>query len=100
MHPAETLVLHSRTTQSCLHVAEVARTRLYHHARMVDAARQLDRRTDAIAHELSCPMRPGKSMTVQKPVALYTSRDPAIAEPGLEATQTQRDAGRVDDPLA
>ena len=33
-------------------------------------------------------------------MALYTSRDPAIAEPGLDATQTLREAGRFDDLLA
>ena len=97
---AETLVLRSRTTQSLLHVVEVARTRLYHQARLVDAERQLDRQTDVIVHELSCLMQPGESRTVEKIVALYTSRDPAIAEPGLEAQQTLREAGRFDDLLA
>ena len=33
-------------------------------------------------------------------MALSTSRDPAIAEPGLDATQTLREAGRFDDLLA
>ncbi len=97
---AETMVLRSRTTQSFLHVAEVARTRLYHHARLVDAERQVDRRTDHIAQELSCPIRQGDSLAVEKIVAFYTSRDPAISEPALEAQQTLREAGRFDDLLA
>ena len=97
---AETLLLRSRTTQSLLHVVEAARTRLYHQTHLVNAERQLDRQTDVIAHELACPMQPGASITVEKIVALYTSRDPAIAEPGLEATQTLREAGRFDDLLA
>ena len=97
---AETLLLRSRTTQSLLHVVEVARTRLYHQACLIDAERQLDRQTDHIAHELSYPIQQGECITIEKIVALSTSRDPAIAEPGLEATQTLREAGRFDDLLA
>ena len=96
---AETLLLR-RTTQSLLHLVEAARTRLYHQAHLLNAERQLDCRTDVIAHELACPMQPGASITVEKIVALSTSRDPAIAEPGLDATQTLREAGRFDDLLA
>jgi alpha,alpha-trehalase len=97
---AATLFLCSRTNQSFLHVAEAARTHLYRQGRTVNAERQVDIRKDHIAQELSCQVEKAESIAVEKIVAFYTSRDPAISEPGLEAKKTLREAGRFDDLLA
>jgi alpha,alpha-trehalase len=97
---ADILFLRSRTNQSFLHVAEAARTHLYRHDRKVDAERQMDIRKDYIAQDLCCQVEQAESITVEKIVAFYTSRDQAISEPGLEAKKTLRAAGRFDDLLA
>ena len=97
---AETLFLHSQTNQSFLHVAEAARTRLYRHDHMVDAARQIDMHDDYIAQGLACQVQAGEAIAVEKIVALHTSRDPAISEPGIEAKHTLAQAGRFDTLLA
>ena len=101
---AETLLLRSRTTQSLLHVVEVARTRLYHQACLIDAERQLDRQTDHIAHELSYPIQQGESITIEKivalsPRAIRPSRNPAskprrrCARPAALTTSWRRTPG-------
>jgi alpha,alpha-trehalase len=97
---AETIFLHSRTSQSLLHVAEAARTRCYRDGQAVDVERRVDIRADRIAQDLSCQIREAETMTVEKLVAFHTSRDQAISEPGLEAKKTLREAGRFDDILA
>lgn len=96
----DTLFLCSRTNQSFLYVAEAARTRLYHDGQEIDAERQIVPIQDQIAQDLTCQVQAGASIAVEKIVAFHTSRDQAISEPGLEAKQTLREAGRFDELLA
>ena len=48
--------------------------------------RRLVRTDRAIAQEITVPVAASESVTVEKVVTLFTSRDRAISEPGIEAT--------------
>jgi alpha,alpha-trehalase len=73
--------------------------RLFRAGKPARAARSLIEEPDYIAEELSLPMRSGESVTVEKIVALVTSRDPAISECGLRAQEAAQGAGRFEDLL-
>ncbi len=96
---ADVLYLRVRTSQSLVHVAEAARTRLYHGGAEIDVERRTERLADEIAQELTCDLREAGSLTVEKVAALYTSMDLAISEPGVEARRAAAEAGRFEELL-
>jgi alpha,alpha-trehalase len=80
----ETVLLRCRTRQSRVEVVEAARFRLLRDGGLVAGERRTlseDARIEQVV-TLEMDRRP---LVIEKLVALYTSRDPAIAEPGLEA---------------
>jgi alpha,alpha-trehalase len=83
---AETVAVAVETTQSRIRIAEAARTRIHHDGD--GAAPAHERRwfedDGVVGHELLLPLVPGRSVTVEKIVAIVTGGDPAISEP-LEA---------------
>ncbi len=81
----DTILLRSRMVQSRREVVEAARTRLYREGAPLPAERQLERLPDFVAHDILFDAEEGQTTTVEKVVALYTSRDVAISEPGLAA---------------
>lgn len=97
---ADTLLLRCRTTQSQLLLAQAARTRLYRDGQEVQAERRTSDLNEQLAQELSCAVAEGEVLVVEKIVALHTSRDRAISEPGLAAQQSLAQAGRFDPLLA
>lgn len=92
--------LHCRTNQSHIDVAMAACTNLYRSHRPVETERQVNIGDEQISQTLACDIERGDTITVEKILALYTSRDQAISEPGLEAKQLLRRAGRFDDLLS
>ncbi|HUE44743.1 MAG TPA: glycosyl hydrolase family 65 protein [Aestuariivirgaceae bacterium] len=80
---AESVLLETETNQSRLRVALAARTRL-----SVPAERTTQQEPGLIAQILTLEAREGEEVTVEKTVALFTSRDHAISEPALAAAQT------------
>ncbi|TFC25648.1 beta-phosphoglucomutase family hydrolase [Cryobacterium sp. TMT1-3] len=88
---ADTVLLEMATSQSGIHIVMVARTRV-----LVDGVVQHPPRTlltDAagwVAHEISLEAREGHPLTVEKTVAVCTSRDRAISSPTLAATNRMR----------
>ncbi len=82
----ETIMLETETTQSRIRIAEAARTRLTRDGVPVPAAGE---RTLAepgwIGLELDADLEPEHAVTAEKVVALYTSREPAVSEPGRDA---------------
>lgn len=96
----DTIYLQCQTNQSHVHVAQAACTDLYREGRPVEAERQLEVSRNRIEQTLTCPIEQGVTIRVEKVVALYTSRDWAISEPGLEAKKLLRYAGRFDDLLS
>ncbi len=81
----ETVDLQVETTQSHVRVALAARTRLLHDGLPIEADRRLVEEPGFVAHELTLALRAGHPATVEKIVALYTSRDRAISESRADA---------------
>jgi trehalose/maltose hydrolase-like predicted phosphorylase len=81
----ETVDLQVETTQSHVRVALAARTRLLRDGRTAEADRRLVTEPGFVAHELTVELQEGRPATVEKIVALSTSRDRAISESRADA---------------
>jgi len=88
------LFLRVRTKQSRLEIAEAATTRFYRNAEFLSLEPQTRQENSYIAHDYAMDIEAGEVLTVEKTVALYTSRDFAISECGLEARNAVCQAGR------
>ena len=81
----ETIELQVETSQSRVRVALAARTRVLRDGEIVEIDRSLVSEPGFIAHDLTVELQQGQPVTVEKIVALYTSRDPGISESGQDA---------------
>jgi trehalose/maltose hydrolase-like predicted phosphorylase/beta-phosphoglucomutase-like phosphatase (HAD superfamily) len=97
---AETVDLQVETTQSKVRVALAARTRLLRDGRAVEADRRLVDEPGLIAQDLVVELEQGRPATVEKVVALYTSRDRAVSESRADARLTVAGAEGFDGLLA
>jgi trehalose/maltose hydrolase-like predicted phosphorylase len=82
---ADTVDLQVETIQSRVRVALAARTRLLRDGRVAEADRRLVSEPGFVAHELTFELEEGRPATVEKLVALYTSRDRAVSESRADA---------------
>jgi trehalose/maltose hydrolase-like predicted phosphorylase/beta-phosphoglucomutase-like phosphatase (HAD superfamily) len=96
----ETVGLQVETVQSRVRVALAARTRLLRDGRVADADRRLVSEDGLVAHALTLHLEQQQPVTVEKVVALYTSRDRAISESGLAAREAARRAPGFEELLA
>ncbi|WP_326693481.1 glycoside hydrolase family 65 protein [Streptomyces sp. NBC_01387] len=96
---ADLLWLQCRTRTSDIGVALAARTAVASPAGDHDAARPTLTARTAV-QRLALPVAPGEDAVVEKTVALYTSRDPAIGNPLAAARAAVRDAPAFDRLLA
>lgn len=101
----DAVLLETETVQSRLRIAMAARTTAARTAAADPAGRGerpvvTDRRvvtdTDRIGHDLSVEVEPGDEITVDKVVAVFTSRDRGISEPVEAATRCLAWAGTFD----
>jgi trehalose/maltose hydrolase-like predicted phosphorylase/beta-phosphoglucomutase-like phosphatase (HAD superfamily) len=97
---ADTVELQVETLQSQVRVALAARTRLLRDGRAAEADRRLVAEPGFVAHELTFDLEEGRPATVEKVVALYTSRDRAISESLLDARQAAQAAAGFAELLA
>jgi alpha,alpha-trehalase len=81
----ETIYLQVETNQSRIRISEAARTRLYLEGERIDMEPQVIQDPGYIAQEFPVGLEEGKTITIEKIVALYTSRDHAISETGVQA---------------
>jgi trehalose/maltose hydrolase-like predicted phosphorylase len=88
--------LQVRTSQSHVHVAQVARTQMFLAGRLLDAPRMAINEPDYICQEMIAEIIQGETVVIEKVAALYTSRDHAISECGLEARKAIARVGRFD----
>ncbi|MDP9023356.1 MAG: glycoside hydrolase family 65 protein [Actinomycetota bacterium] len=89
-----------QTNQSRIYVAEAARNRMWSPDGALAADRQVVTEPDGyIGHDLTVDVRPGQEVTLDKVVALFTSRDRAISEPALEARKWVQRAGDFESLL-
>jgi beta-phosphoglucomutase family hydrolase len=77
--------LQVRTSQSNIHVAQAARTRAFVDGQEIHRARRVVEEEGYVAQELAVDVVQGQTLVLEKLASLYTSRDDAISEPGLEA---------------
>jgi alpha,alpha-trehalase len=77
-----TVYLSVRTSQSNIRIAEAARTTVKREGEKVNPHRRSIARPGYAGQELSLTVGKGESVSVEKLVALYTSRDLAISECG------------------
>jgi beta-phosphoglucomutase family hydrolase len=86
--------LRVRTCQSNLHVAQAARTRVFLDGQQLEVQRRVIDEPGYIGQELKVELRQGETLLLEKLACLYTSRDHAISECGLEAQKALSRAGR------
>lgn len=95
--PAEdTMLLVVETTQSHIRIAEAARTRVGGDA---GPARTVTERPGWIGTELTTEAARGQAVVIEKTVAVATSRDRAISEPGQAAVSWLTTAGSFEELL-
>ncbi|WP_225411784.1 glycoside hydrolase family 65 protein [Stigmatella hybrida] len=98
---AETLLLEVETVQSRLGVAEAARTRLYLDGHRAETEGRFVQDEGYLAHEFTVEVKAHQRLAVEKVVALYTSKDPAVSEAAMEARhEVQRAPGRFEEMVA
>ena len=85
-----------RTSQSQLHVAQVARTQMFLDGRVLESGRRVVEEPGYICQDLTVDIPQGESLMIEKLAALYTSRDQAISEAGLAARKAARRVERYD----
>lgn len=95
----DSILLHVETSQSRLRIAHAARTRVYVEDVEITPERALLEEEGYIAQALTLEVTEGRAVTVEKIVALHTSRDRAISEPCLAAAEAMERAGRFRDLL-
>ncbi|ADO69671.1 glycoside hydrolase family 65 protein [Stigmatella aurantiaca] len=98
---AETLLMEVETVQSRLGVAEAARTRLYVEGHRAEAQCRLIQEEGLLAHEFTVEVKAHERLGVEKVVALYSSKDPAVSEAAMEARHAVKWApARFDELVA
>jgi alpha,alpha-trehalase len=92
----DTILLRSRMIQCRREIVEAARTRVYAGDTLLRPERRLERLPDFVAQDITLDAVEGQAVTVEKTVALHTSQDTAISEPGLAALKALGRAGSFD----
>jgi len=88
----DTVYLKMETNQSGLRVALAARTQVFREGIPEAAERRTLQETGFVGQLFDVPIEVNQNVTVEKIVSLYTSRDPAISECGMEARRAVRAA--------
>ncbi len=96
----EAVLLVAETNQSHIRIAEAARTRLFRSGGPAGEARHVEHEEGYVGEVLATGIARGETLTVEKVVALYTSRDRAISEPALAAVEAIGEAPGFEDLLA
>jgi alpha,alpha-trehalase len=87
------------TRSSRYRIAQAARTRVLEGGEAVEVKRRTHQEPGYIAQDLVFDVRSGRPLTVEKVVALFTSRARAVAEAGAAARQAITRVGRFDELL-
>ena len=90
------ILLRSRMVQSRREIVLAARTRVCREGERVLLRQSTDAQSDAIAQIFECDATHGKQVSIEKVVALHTSRDAAISEPSGAALEQLANADAFD----
>jgi trehalose/maltose hydrolase-like predicted phosphorylase len=93
------LLLIAETTQSYVRIGVAARNRIVGNEPAGAPAWSVVREPDSVAHELAINVAAGEQLTIEKIVALYTSRDRAVSEPTEAAVCELGQAGSFEELL-
>lgn len=96
----ERIFLKMRTSQSRQEIALAARTRLYCNETHIACRPHCQREPDYIAQHFQLDVIEGDTLRIEKTVALYTARDHAISECGLDALTALHRAGPFEELLS
>jgi trehalose/maltose hydrolase-like predicted phosphorylase len=89
----EVIALKVETRQSNLYISQAARTRVFQGSEPMAVERTLHQMEDYIQQALAFDVRQGSAVRLEKMIAFYTSRDPAISDTLSKAgTSAQRSA--------
>jgi len=94
------VALLTRTTQSGLEIAQAARMRVFLDGEPAQVVRRIVSEPGFIAHEITVEVKSGQTLSLEKSVSLFTSRDYAIADCALEARAAVARAQRFDAVMA
>ena len=89
-------LLEVRTVQSGITIAVAARTRVLEDGRPRACDRRTIREDRLVGQDLVLELHAGRPVTIEKTVALFTSRDRAISACGLAARETVAEADRFE----
>ncbi len=88
----DTVLLHCRTVQSRLEVAEAVRTRVFSCTGPIDSKRSTEREQRRVDQHLQVRVETGTSVRIEKILSLHTSRDRAGCEAVHDAVKTLAEA--------
>jgi trehalose/maltose hydrolase-like predicted phosphorylase len=95
----ETLSVVAETSQSHIRAAEAVRTRVVAGRELSPSGRRVVNEPGYVAQDLIIGLEKEAPVTIEKIAALYTSRDRAMSEGGLEARTWVERAGTFDEVL-
>ena len=95
----DTIWLKAETVQSEVRIAQAARTQIFRNGHAEVLPRQTTKELSWVAQDLSLDLGEGGEVTVEKVVALHSSRDAAISECGLAARNSLARAGGYEELL-
>lgn len=95
----DTIFLKMQTSQSEIRVAEAARTLVFRDGNPLTSHRSKVEDCGYVADHITLDMEQGSSITVEKVISLFTSRDAAIAECGHDARKALTRAGHFEELL-
>ena len=84
----EVIALKAETRQSNLYISQATRTRVFRGGEPLPARRTLYQMEDYIQQVLAFDVRQGEATRVEKMIAFYTSRDPAVSDTLVRAARS------------
>jgi trehalose/maltose hydrolase-like predicted phosphorylase len=84
----EVIAIKAETRQSNLYISQATRTRVFHAGDQLPATRTLHQMEDYIQQVAAFDVRQGEATRVEKMVAFYTSRDPAVSDTLVRAARS------------
>nr|MBI1229412.1 glycoside hydrolase family 65 protein [Cytophagales bacterium] len=86
-----------QTRQSKIYMAQAARTRIFNGEMLIEPHTDTYQHKGCIGQRIAIKVSEGETYTLEKVVGIYTSRDRAISEPGIEAKKAIERAGRFEE---
>jgi trehalose/maltose hydrolase-like predicted phosphorylase len=84
----EVIALKAETRQSNLYISEATRTLVFRDGEVLAAKRTLHQMEDYIQQSLGFDVRQGEATRVEKMIAFFTSRDPAVSDTLVRAAKS------------